>query len=109
MFYAMDLFALASNWEGHPLTILEAWDTGVPVVVPNVPGCADMIHYGTNGLCVENTAGALANGIESLLGNSNKVNELVKNGWQTFDKEYPLEKMIDANENLYKRLANRAG
>jgi len=49
---AMDVFALTSCSEGTPLSILEAWAAGLPVVASAVGGIPELVKDGTTGLLV---------------------------------------------------------
>ena len=46
------MFALISNWEGLPLTIIEAMRAGLPVIASDVGGVNEMVEDGVNGYCV---------------------------------------------------------
>lgn len=46
----VDLFVLPSNYEGFPMTIIEALGTGLPVIATNVGGVKDIIIDEYNGL-----------------------------------------------------------
>jgi glycosyltransferase involved in cell wall biosynthesis len=48
-----DLFVLPSLWEGMPLAILEAQACGLPAIVSDIPGNADLVIDGVNGLLFE--------------------------------------------------------
>lgn len=43
-------FVLASRSEGRPNALLEAMAAGLPVVVPAIPGIADLVDHGRTGL-----------------------------------------------------------
>ncbi len=45
-----DIFTLPSNYEGIPMTLIEAMGTGLPIVATNVGGIPDMIINGENGV-----------------------------------------------------------
>jgi glycosyltransferase involved in cell wall biosynthesis len=45
----IDLFALSSKIEGHPLAVIEAMATALPVLAPKVGGIPDMVEDGKTG------------------------------------------------------------
>lgn len=47
-----DVFVLSSNWEGFPLSTLEAMRAGLPVVVSDVGGAAEAVVNGVTGFVV---------------------------------------------------------
>ena len=49
---AFDLFALASAWEGEPLSLLEAMACGIPCVATDTPGSRAILQNGKAGALV---------------------------------------------------------
>jgi glycosyltransferase involved in cell wall biosynthesis len=47
-----ELFVLPSVWEGHPLTLLEAWAASRPVIASDVEGIAEFVDHGETGYLV---------------------------------------------------------
>jgi glycosyltransferase involved in cell wall biosynthesis len=47
-----DVFVLMSNWEGFPISTLEAMSVGLPVIVSNVGGAAECVTDGVNGFTI---------------------------------------------------------
>lgn len=47
------IFALPTNWEGLPLSILEAMRAGLPVVASNVGGVSEAVAHGETGFLVD--------------------------------------------------------
>lgn len=48
-----DFFAMCSRQEGLPISLIEATVSGLPVVVTNVGGCAEVVHQCLNGIVVD--------------------------------------------------------
>lgn len=46
---ASDIFVLPSLWERLSLAVVEAWMAGLPVVVSQVDGLAEIVREGENG------------------------------------------------------------
>src|SRR5699024_6423825 len=47
------VFLLLSNWEGLPLSILEAMRAGLPVIASDVGGCNEAVVDGETGFVVQ--------------------------------------------------------
>ena len=66
---AADIFCLSSDYEGMPITLIEAMGTGLPIVSTNVGGIPDMIENGVSGQLVglsdEELSTALVNYLKS--------------------------------------------
>jgi glycosyltransferase involved in cell wall biosynthesis len=50
---AMDVFALSSDWEGNPLSVMEAMASGLPIVSTAAGGVPDLFASGKQGLIVQ--------------------------------------------------------
>lgn len=62
---AVDVFTLASKWEGLPVALMEALALGLPVVATNVGGVGEAMHDDVDGLLVPpGDAEALADALQ---------------------------------------------
>ncbi|MGO4478344.1 glycosyltransferase family 4 protein [Massilia sp. 2TAF26] len=88
------VFVLLSDWEGLPLTIIEAMRAGLPVVASKVGGIPELVEDGVNGRLVDNNAVEdIASAVLELLGSPSKARLLGDNGRQRFLAEYSFDKM----------------
>ena len=49
LYPSLDALVAPSDFEGHPLVILEAMSRGVPCICSDVGGCAETIRHGREG------------------------------------------------------------
>ena len=88
-------FVLPSFYrEGLPRTILEALATGRPVITTDMPGCRDPITHGVNGLLVPpRDASALADAMEAMIANPQRVTAMAGAARQTAVDVYDVDKV----------------
>jgi len=90
-----DLFVLCSNWEGFPMTILEAMRAGKPVVATGTGGVKDQVQEGVNGFVVApDDHLSLADRIESLVRDGDMLKRLGAASRATFEELYTMDRMI---------------
>lgn len=101
---AMDVFALSSESEGMPLTILEAWAAGVPVVATRVGGVPELVEDGRTGILLDfGDVGALARALGGLLGDRELTRRLRQAGRDRVES-LSLGRMADAYHRHYLEL-----
>lgn len=98
-----DLFVLPTNYEGLPISILEALSFGLPVVASNVGGIPELLD-GENGFAVENKLEIFKEKISFILGDDLIQNEMSDKARSTYLKDFTLDKMVDAYRSVYKNL-----
>lgn len=59
-----DMFTLPSNYEGIPMTLIEAMGTGLPIVATAVGGVPDMLTNAVDALLVDNAPDSIADSLE---------------------------------------------
>lgn len=93
-----DLLVLFSDFEGLPVSILEAFEASVPVVASKVGGVTELLD-GNNGLAIDNSIEAAVTAIETIL--HGNIEEHRKAAFATFQKGYTIEHMVDGYLRMY--------
>jgi glycosyltransferase involved in cell wall biosynthesis len=102
---ACDIFALASNWEGSPVSVMEAMAAGLPVIATAVGGVPELVVRGKTGLLAQ--AGdmeAIARALAELAGDSDLRRALGAAGRQ-LSTGFGVDAMVDAYGRLFESLA----
>ncbi|OPZ70386.1 MAG: putative glycosyltransferase EpsD [bacterium ADurb.Bin478] len=101
----MDVFVLSSEWEGMPLSLLEAMALERPVAAFAIPGVTEAVRDNESGaLAKPQDAGSLAQAILRLLHDREQARRLAKTGRQIFFDHFQEEKMVHATAELYASL-----
>lgn len=61
-----DVFVLPSNYEGIPMTLIEAMGSGTPIIANRVGGIPDMLTNGVDALIINNDVDELVEGLIKL-------------------------------------------
>lgn len=94
-----DVFVLPSNYEGLPMSLLEALSFGVPVVASAVGGISEVLD-GRNGFAVANKAPLFAEQIDYIL--QPEIHPRMKiNARNSYLSNFSIEKMTEGYKNIY--------
>lgn len=105
LFAKSNIVVLPSYREGLPKALIEAAACGRAVVTTDVPGCRDAIEPETTGLLVPvRDVMALADAIQSLIENPNRRKQLGASGRALAEREFTIEKVVDAHLAIYQEL-----
>lgn len=102
-----DIFVLSSNYEGFPLTIIEAMSHALPIITSDVGGCKEAIN-GNGYLISKNGVQELADKLALLITDENKRQELGNISRQRFLDYFTFEKMLDKTINTYNSILRSA-
>ncbi|HER43000.1 MAG TPA: glycosyltransferase [Candidatus Eisenbacteria bacterium] len=101
----LDVFALSSDSEGMPLTLLEAMAAGVPVAATDVGGIPEVIENGRDGLLAPpSSPEPLARAISSLLSHSAEAGEMAQRAREKVERLYSAERTVRETERIYTEL-----
>lgn len=96
---------LASDYEGCPLSVIEAMAAGVPVVATGVGGVPEVVGDNVTGiLTTPGRVDELARGVAELLADEQKAAELGAAGRIAARERFSREQMAAATERVYARI-----
>lgn len=106
---ASQIFALPTNWEGFPLSILEAMRAGLPVVVSDVGGVKEAVLDGETGLLsAAGDIGGFREGLRRLIEDASLRVRLGHAGRARFEREFTVNGMLQKTAMVYQRCAGSA-
>jgi len=94
-----DLLVLFSNYEGLPVSIIEAFASSVPVVASSVGGVTELLN-GENGIAIENNIEHAVQAILKIM--RGDIESYKKAARDTYEKEFKIDKMVNEYLHLYK-------
>ena len=104
---ASDLFVLPSRAEALPLTILEAFAAGTPVVATDVGDCQRLIGANERGLCIPSkNPEALADAIFTLLENPKQRDKMAKKARRFASERFDFSRWIKAISKILEDTAH---
>jgi len=104
---ATDVFVLSSDWEGNPLSVMEAMASGLPIVSTDAGGVPTLFERGKEGFIVaRGDAQALGNSMASLLRDRETRVSLGRAAARRAKQNFDVSTMVQAYEELYEKLVN---
>jgi glycosyltransferase involved in cell wall biosynthesis len=106
---AMDVFVLSSDYEGNPLSVMEAMAAGLPIVSTAAGGVPDLFEYGKEGFLVQpGDFQGLSDSMAALLRNREARQSLGMAAARRARKNYDVSTMVQAYEEVYESLVDQA-
>jgi glycosyltransferase involved in cell wall biosynthesis len=100
----LDVYVLPSNFEGLPLSLLEAIASGLPVVATAVDGVPRIVKStGSGWLCPANNPDALMAAMETAIACQDR-SERAERSRRLLAQEYSAERMAAGYERVYQQL-----
>lgn len=97
-----DLFVLSTNWEGFPISILEAMRAGLPVISTDVNGVREAVDDGQTGFLVKPRDGSgLLLALERLVFDPSLLERMGTRGRAKFEQYFSLDAMLAKTQLVY--------
>lgn len=103
------IFVLASNYEGLPISILEAMRAALPVVAADVSGMREGVQHGKTGLLFpRGDVSALQSCLQTLIQNPSIRQAMGQEGRRRYKLYFTLDNMLENTAQIYQNvLENR--
>ena len=103
-FSAADVYTMSSVSEGLPMSLLQAMSVGLPALVTNVGGMAEVVRNAHCGLYTPvGDSAAMAEAIVELASNPSRRAVFSSNAKTSYDEHFTLEQMESAYMTLYRK------
>jgi glycosyltransferase involved in cell wall biosynthesis len=105
-FSAADTFIMSSSSEGLPMSLLQAFSLGLPAIVTDVGGMAEVVRVAQAGFTVPLTdPDGMAAAIIRMAAGDAERQRFSANARDSFQSRFTLQTMVDAYMNLYRNTA----
>jgi glycosyltransferase involved in cell wall biosynthesis len=101
---AADVFVLSSDYEGNPLSVMEAMAAGKPMICTAVGGVPELVEDGCGLLVPPRDAQALSKAMSHLLENPSARKVMGEKSAKRAVERFDLRVMTEAYGDLYKKL-----
>lgn len=99
-----DIFVLTSNYEGLPITILEAMRAKLPVVASDVGGVVEQVKDGQTGFTIQGKdINKLTKSLNALISDKELREEMGTNGYELFREQFTFEGMYQKTLGVYEK------
>jgi glycosyltransferase involved in cell wall biosynthesis len=100
----LDVLCLMSQWEGLPMSILEAMSLGIPVIATDVGGVTEAVRHAETGLVIPRTAEALVAALEELIAHRDRRFMMGQQARRQFLEHFTVNSVIDRYATVYRRV-----
>ena len=102
-FSAADLFIMSSVSEGLPMSLLQAFSIGLPAIVTDVGGMAEVVRFANAGLTVPlEDSMEMRSAILRLATHEDERGTFASNAEKAFESQFTLESMVSGYLDLYR-------
>lgn len=106
---AADVLCLPSSAEIFPVSVLEAWSVGTPVVTSDIAPLRELMQRSRGGLACAREPEALARTLSQLLADPDRLRALGESGRRFWRSSFTIEAVAARHEAMYGTLADGNG
>ena len=105
VFNETSIYCLASNGEGFPMGVLDAWSYGIPCVMTPVGGIPDIVKEGVHGLIfpVGNST-KMAESLDKMISNKNLREHIISQTDILVSTTFNIDSICKQLDDIYKSL-----
>lgn len=97
-----DIFVLSSNYEGLPISIIEAMSKSLPIVASDVGGIKELVEDGETGYLIgKKDYTGLAEKLQFLLDHPEERKKMGQASYQKYENEFSLALMLEKTFSVY--------
>ena len=101
----LDFVVLSSLWEGFPLTPIEAFSVGKPVVATAVDGTQEIVEDGRNGLLVKvRDVDGLTDAMIEIIKDKDRRERFGETGLKMYEDEFSFKKMAERYVQYFQQI-----
>ncbi len=105
IFKNYDIYSLISNWEGLPISIIEAMAAGMPILISDICGNSELIK--DNGFLIpRKDVTELKQKIKLFYDNRDLLKEMGEKSRELYEKEFEANVMVEKLLSLYQEVIN---
>lgn len=99
----LDIFILLTNWEGLPISIIEAMHKGLPIIASNVGGNKELVFNNKNGYLIQDNDNIefIGNKVISILKDKELQKKLGLNSKKLADKYFSEKVMVEKYREIF--------
>lgn len=98
------IFVLLSDYEGLPLSVIEAMRAGLPVIASNVGGIPEEVMDGISGFLVEDDRSSITEKLNLLIESPSLRIQMGKEGRKIYLSKLHIDAMIDKTLSVYEEV-----
>jgi glycosyltransferase involved in cell wall biosynthesis len=97
----LDVMAMMSFQEGLPMSLIESFSVGLPVLATNAGGIREVIEDGVNGMLLERTVEALAGALLRVHDDRELLRRLSEGALASFEGKYDVRRIAEQYQRFY--------